>query len=125
MGSLLYDGLLLIAILLLATLVFIAIFGDATEPPRHYFLQFYLWLVGAVYFVWNWHHAGHTLAMQTWRLRVVSRTGEPVTWSLAVRRYIFATVFFGLGFLWAIFDREGLYLHDRVAGTRLILINTQ
>jgi uncharacterized RDD family membrane protein YckC len=122
-GSLLYDGLLLIAILFFATLLFLFVVGDATDPPEHFFLQLYLWLVGAMYFGWNWHRSGQTLAMQTWRLRVVSRMGEPITWSMAIKRYLFATLFFGLGFLWAIFDREGLYLHDRLGGTRLIWIN--
>lgn len=122
LASLLYDSLLLIAIWLLATLLFIAVFGDATLAPKHYFLQLYLWLVAAVYFVWSWQHGGQTLAMQTWRLRIVDRSGKLISRKQAIARYIFASIFFGVGFLWALFDREGLYLHDRLAGSRLILL---
>jgi hypothetical protein len=31
-------------------------------------------------------------------------------------------MFFGLGFFWAILDREGLYLHDRLTGGRLVAL---
>ena len=30
------------------------------------------------------------------------------------------TLLLGAGFLWALIDREGLFLHDRLAGTRII-----
>lgn len=119
--SLLYDSLLLIAIWLLATWLFIAVFGDATESPQRYFLQIYLWLLTAVYLIWYWLHGGQTLAMQTWHIRVVNHAGKPVSLGQAIKRFIFSSVFFGLSFLWALFDKEGLYLHDRLAGSRLIL----
>jgi uncharacterized RDD family membrane protein YckC len=114
--------LLLVAILLFATLLFVLLFGNATEPPRHYFLQIYLWLVAAVYFVWSWQHGGQTLAMQTWRIRVTNQAGKNLNKHQAIKRYILATLFFGLSFLWALLDREGLYLHDRLTGSRLILV---
>jgi uncharacterized RDD family membrane protein YckC len=28
-------------------------------------------------------------------------------------------LFFGVGFLWALFDRDRQFLHDRIAGTRI------
>lgn len=42
--------------------------------------------------------------------------------SIAVR-YRFAlagALLLGAGFLWALIDREGLFLHDRLAGTKII-----
>ncbi len=118
----LYDGLLLTAILLLATLLFVILFGDATEPPKRYLLQVYLWLVAGIYFVWSWLHGGQTLAMQTWHIRVTNQAGNNLNKHQAINRYVLATLFFGLSFLWALLDSKGLYLHDRLAGTRLILI---
>lgn len=121
---LLYDGLLLTAVLLVATFIFIMLFGDATYAPERYFLQLYLYLVAAVYFHWCWLHGGQTLAMQTWRIRIVNKDTEPLSVSLALKRYVLASaglIFFGVGFLWALFDREGLFLHDRLLGTRLVL----
>ncbi|MEY3982134.1 MAG: hypothetical protein RLZZ281_1003, partial [Pseudomonadota bacterium] len=42
----------------------------------------------------------------------------------AAIRFVVAlpSVLLGLGFLWAIVDRDGQTLHDRVAGTRLVYI---
>jgi hypothetical protein len=34
----------------------------------------------------------------------------------------FSLMFFGLGFVWALFDREGLYLHDRLTGGNLVTL---
>jgi len=121
-ASLLYDGLLLVAILLLATFLFVILFGDATTPPKRYFLQVYLWLVAATYFVWSWLNGGQTLAMQTWHIRVTNQEGKNLNKRQAIKRYILATLFFGVSFLWALLDSEGLYLHDRLTGSRLILV---
>ncbi len=122
MGSLLYDSLLLIAILLLSTFLFVLLFGNATEPPKRYFLQIALWAVAGVYFAWSWLHGGQTLAMQTWRIRVVNQVGEGITRRQAIKRYVLASIFPGVSYLWALLDREGLYLHDRLTGSRFILV---
>lgn len=122
-SSLIYDGVLLLALLMLATLIYLIVFDDATATPERYFFQLYLWLVCGVYFVWNWTRGGQTLAMQTWRIRLMTRDGGPLTTDQAIKRYVLASIFFGLAFIWAIFDREGLYLHDRLSGTRLALLD--
>jgi len=41
----------------------------------------------------------------------------------AVNRYLFALagcLLAGTGFLWALVDREGLFPHDRLAGTKIV-----
>ncbi|HEX5539329.1 MAG TPA: RDD family protein [Methylophilaceae bacterium] len=126
LASLLYDGLLLLAILFVATFLFIALCGDATHGALRYVLQAYLYAVAACYFLWCWLHGGQTLAMQTWRIRLTNIENLPVSPAQAVKRYLLASaglLFFGAGFLWALFDRQGLFLHDRLLSTRLI--NTQ
>lgn len=128
LASLFYDGLLLIAILFAATFAFIAIFGDATHAPLRYMLQLYLYLIAGVYFIWCWRRGGQTLAMQTWRIRLASDAGRPVTMRQALCRYLLASaglLLFGAGFLWAVFDRDGLFLHDRLSGTRLMVSEPQ
>lgn len=85
--------------------------------------QVYLWAVAGAYFVWCWHRGGQTLAMRTWRLRVVDREGDIPSWSRAAMRFLWATLGVlgaGIGFVWAFFDRDGLFLHDRLAGTRVV-----
>ena len=77
--------------------------------------------VAAAYFVWQWRRGGQTLAMKTWRLRLVTRDGAPLTLRHAASRFVFAVpgaLLLGRGFLWALVDREGQFLHDRLAGTQ-------
>ena len=125
MACMLYESILLIAILALATFIFLKIFGAATQSPLRYFLQFYLWLIAGAYFIFCWVKSGQTLAMQTWRIQLLGQGDQPMSIRQAAIRYViasFSLFLFGLGFFWAIFDREGLYLHDRFTGGRLVML---
>jgi len=124
-ASLFYDFLLLLAIFFLATFVFIAVFGNATQGLPRYLLQLYLWLIAGAYFTWCWYRGGQSPAMKVWHIKVVSRQGNTISLVQASQRYVMASlglILGGAGFLWAFFDREGLFMHDRLAGSRLILI---
>jgi uncharacterized RDD family membrane protein YckC len=63
--------------------------------------------------------------MKTWRIRLVrADTGGPLNAGRAVHRYLLALLGLaavGLGFAWALVDRDRLFLHDRLAGTLLAL----
>ena len=84
----------------------------------------HLFLVLALYFLWFWRHGGQTLAMQTWRLQLVSASnGGRVSLAQALLRYAlcwFSCLCFGASLIWAFFDRDRQFLHDRLAGTRII-----
>jgi len=120
--SMIYESLLLLAILFIASFIFHLIFHDPDSvffKPAH---QFYLLLVMGTYFIWFWTHGGQTLAMQTWKLRLTTTLGEGVSLKQAIARYLFAVVgisLFGFGIFWALFDRDHQFLHDRLAGTRI------
>jgi len=63
------------------------------------------------------------LPMKTLRIRLVDRNGDTVSVRLAIRRYLLALVSLalcGAGFVWAIVDQDRQFLHDRLAGTRII-----
>jgi uncharacterized RDD family membrane protein YckC len=123
MASGLYELLILVALIFIATLPFSYLFGDATHGWKRYLLQGWVVFVTASYFVWFWTHGGQTLPMKTWRFRVVRRDGAPLRWPQALHRYALAVLGFlaiGLGFLWAFLDRDRLFLHDRMAGTALV-----
>ena len=123
LASGLYELLLLLALVFIATLPFSYVFGDATHGWRRYLLQGWVVFVTASYFVWFWTHGGQTLPMKTWRFKVVRADGAPLRWPQALHRYGLAVLGFlaaGAGFLWAFFDRERLFLHDRLAGTALV-----
>ncbi len=63
--------------------------------------------------------------MKTWRLKLVPARGESLSVRQALVRYVLAWISLlaaGLGFVWAAFDREHQFLHDRLAGTRIVKI---
>jgi len=123
MLALAYEFLLLLGVWFIAAFLFHLVFRD---PSAEYFrplFQFYLLCIGGIYFTWFWTHGGQTLAMQTWKLRLVSANGQKVTMQQAMVRYLMAVIgisFLGFGLLWALFDRDRQFLHDKVAGTRII-----
>jgi len=85
--------------------------------------QLYLIFVSALYFIVQWVRGGQTLAMKTWRLRLVDADGCAVTVPRAMMRYVAAVAslaLVGAGFFWALVDRDDQFLHDRIAGTRII-----
>ena len=123
LASALYDGLLLAALVLVATFPFLAVFGDSTHGWRRHALQAWVVLVAGAYFVGFWTRGGQTLPMKTWRIRVVRRDGAPLGIGRATHRYLLAllgTLAAGLGFAWALLDRDRQFLHDRLAGTALV-----
>ena len=125
LASMAYDGLLIAAVLFVVTFLFTLVVGGITTAVQRYALQGLLWLVIGAYFTWYWTHGGQTLAMQTWRMRLVDHAGNEILLRQALLRYIAATagiLFFGAGLIWALLDREGLFLHDRLVGTRLQLL---
>jgi uncharacterized RDD family membrane protein YckC len=102
-----------------------------------------LFAVLAAYFVWCWSGGRRTLAMKTWKLRLMRADGSTVTPKVALLRYLATWIGPGLAvaayallashgwgahaawlvafnFLWAFVDRDRLFLHDRVAGTRIV-----
>ena len=89
-----YEGVLLFGVVMVAGLVY----GLATQQ-RHalvgaFGLRVFLFFVLGSYFVWFWTHSGQTLAMQTWRIRLVTRAGQPVTRLRALCRYLLAWLWF-------------------------------
>lgn len=123
--SLIYESLLLLAVLFIASFIFHLIFRDPTAAYFRPLFQLYLLVVMGYYFTWFWTRGGQTLAMQTWKMRVVTIDGKKLNRRQAIIRYLLAVVgilFFGCGLLWAIFDKKHLYLHDRLAGTQIVKV---
>lgn len=122
-ASLLYELLTVIAIIFVATGLFLLIAGDATHGYRRLLLQVYLWVTVGAYFVWCWLKGGQTLAMQAWKLGLVGEDGKTLSLESAILRYLLATLslaLLGLGFFWAVIDKEKLYLHDRLLKNRVL-----
>jgi uncharacterized RDD family membrane protein YckC len=123
LASALYDLLLVLALAFVATFPFLAFMGDATHGWRRHLLQAWILVVVGAYFVAFWTRGGQTLPMKTWRIRLVRHDGGAVGMGRAIHRYLLAVLgsaALGLGFFWALFDRDRQFLHDRLAGTALV-----
>ena len=124
-ACMLYDGLVVLALSFALALGFILLFGDASHGLKRYALQLFLWLGIGLYFVWCWRKSGQTLAMQTWQLKLSDGQTKLLSWPQALIRYALASLSlaaFGLGFVWALFDRDGLFLHDRLLNSRITFV---
>jgi uncharacterized RDD family membrane protein YckC len=119
LASMGYEAILLFAVAFFAAWLFFFASGgrDATQGCPRYLLQLFVLLMFAGYFLWCWLRGGQTLAMKAWKLRVVQ-----ITPASALLRFVYAVLFVltGISIVWAIFDPERQFLHDRLAGTRLV-----
>ncbi|HEX9179015.1 MAG TPA: RDD family protein, partial [Burkholderiales bacterium] len=106
-----------------ASLLFLLASPDAAATAARPLFQAYLLAVIGIYFTWFWTHGGQTVAMRAWRLRVMRRDGSPLSWRDAWLRLLLAAPSLGLGglgVLWALVDRDGQFLHDRLASTMVV-----
>lgn len=128
-ASMLYEVMLLLGVLSVSFIVPYVITGIFFKYiPSGPVLWGHIWLVLGWYFIWYWRKHGQTLSMQTWRVRLVSVVGHQApTLQQCVIRYLLcwpSLMFFGAGLLWALFDRDRQFLHDRFAGTRLVFFES-
>jgi uncharacterized RDD family membrane protein YckC len=125
LASMGYESLLLIGVLSATFMLPYLLLGMIWQVEAAGWIELlHLILVLGIYFSWLWCHGGQTLAMQTWKLRLVSAaSGGTVTWPQALLRYALcwlSLLLCGAGLLWAIVDRDHQFLHDRLAGTRIV-----
>lgn len=149
LASMVYECLLLFAVAFAGAWLFLFVSGGREIVGWvRYALQAYLAAVCAAYFLWCWLRSGQTLAMKTWRIRLVVPGLARVPPAHALRRLAYAALLVG-GFLaalgaalkyrdpwlalaalslataawgWALIDRDRQFLYDRLAGTRLVLV---
>jgi uncharacterized RDD family membrane protein YckC len=146
--AMVYEAFLLIAVEALAVFLYIFVTGNRQGPAYRAGLMVFLFLVAGAYFVHAWSGSGFTLAMKTWRIKVVKVGSARVPYKDAVIRYLLAWGWFAPALLvggvrdfhgfkeWAVvlmlglvgwgltafLDKDRQFLHDRIAGTRLIAL---
>lgn len=126
LGAILYDGLVLLALFMAAGFAVVPILG---HPPE---TNFEIWLLRAIllgisygFFCWFWTHGGQTVGMRAWKIKLVGKNGEPVSWPTASSRFLLAILswlILGTGYLWILFNSENQSLHDHFSKTRLLHI---
>lgn len=120
LGIAVYEALVLVALWMMGTVLFMTVYGADGSAQGLWMLRGLLWCLSGVYFVWCWVKSGQTLAAQTWKVRLVNAQSETLGIKQAMLRYLLATLSllaFGLGFFWALLDKDRLFMHDRMLKT--------
>lgn len=120
-GAIVYDWLLIAALLFFASVPVTLWHGEALRGEWWY--RIYLLLIVFLFFGWFWTHGGQTLGMRAWRIGLVSEDGTRVGWRQCLVRCAAALMSWaalGLGFWWALWDPRGRTWHDRASRTRLV-----
>ncbi|MDQ2819277.1 MAG: RDD family protein [Pseudomonadota bacterium] len=143
--AMLYDLLLITAVEFFANFLFIFATGNRQTPLFRALGIVLFFLVAATYFLHAWHGSGFTLAMKTWHIKLIKVGHARVPFGVALLRHVLAwlwllpalylshslhlshgqtalTMAIGI-VVWALtafLDKDRQFLHDKLAGTRLI-----
>jgi uncharacterized RDD family membrane protein YckC len=142
-----YEAVLLFGVIFAAGLLFDVSTQNLNPDVMRHWRQLYLFVVLGAYFTYFWGHGGQTLPMQTWHIRVVNNHSRPITFRQASLRYCLSwmwflpalvlsyafdiqhwpsMILFLIGMiLWALtsrFDKDGQFLHDKLAGTQIVTV---
>lgn len=125
LSAMLYEGLVVFSILLIGFLIpQIVLSGHGIQFSGR-MLWLHVFLLLAAYFLWCWLHGGQTLPMKTWKMRLSGSREHclKIRPAQALLRYFLAwpsILLGGIGLIWAIFDKDRQFLHDRIAGTYIV-----
>ena len=78
LAAMLYDGLLLIALIMLATALITLPLGMPSDAWLIVYQVFLFEIIPLVFFCGFWINGGQTLGMRAWRLRIVDRNAVSV-----------------------------------------------
>ena len=119
----LYDGVIIIALLMLATAIaMLAGMGNHTAM-RDPLYTACLVLVWFAYLAWCWHQGGMTLGMRAWHVCITDETGHRPGWGWCAIRFlasILSAALAGLGFIWSLIDSNKRTWHDKASHTQLL-----
>lgn len=144
MACWLYEGMLMFGVVFIAGYLFSTLTQTRNALDNRHWQQAFLFVVFGIYFTWFWAK-GQTLAMKTWHIRVVDQDGRPLSQPRALLRYVLSWLWFlpplaaggayalpgnelavimiGWILVWALLSRfhpQRQFLHDALAGTRLV-----
>lgn len=136
LSAMFYDSWLVLALLILggAILLVLKLIIAGAQPTGQIELSGWwrvptfitMLAITSYFFIYFWVKNRQTLAMQTWRIQVVDdASGDNISWTQAHIRFLAAflsAACFGLGYLWVLVDKQKKSWHDRLSGTRLILL---
>lgn len=97
LGAILYDTLICVAVLMVATIPFVPfLHGKVLDPSEvgelAYLYRAWELVVLAAFFVFFWARRGQTIGMQAWRLRIEDERGNLLDWRSALIRFVYAAL---------------------------------
>lgn len=138
-GAWLYDGLIVIALLMFAGAIGLGIaalmansgvittdgYIDISDYlGRHeiasLIYSFYLFLIPIAFYGYFWCHHGQTLGMQAWRLKLQTPSGQKLKFTQALIRL--ATAAFGLGNFLVLINQSKQSLQDLMAECEMVYL---
>lgn len=127
--AMIYDVFPLIGLWMITSLLCLLAIGGHYDPahPRWTFrlgLQLALLAITAAYFTISWTRIGATIGMRAWKLKLLREDGQRVEALRALARFFLALLsllIVGVGFWWALLDRDRQTLHDKLCGTMMVM----
>ena len=124
LAVIIYDFLLLVALLFLATALLLPFNGGKAFSHQQVFYFLYLLAVSFFFYGWFWTHGGQTLGLRAWKVKLLTDNFERVTWRQALVRFVVSLLSWGvlgLGFLWVLLGKNHRTWHDMASKTGLYL----
>jgi len=127
--ALVYDSLLIAAIVLVLSLLLVFINGGYPESGSFLsFIQFFILVVtGPIFYSYFWIvNKGQTTGMQAWKIKLVTMDETELNIKKTMLRCLISTIsfaFIGLGYLWILYDKENLSWSDILTKTKVIKTN--
>jgi uncharacterized RDD family membrane protein YckC len=149
LAAMVYEAVLLFGVVFIVSYALLAALRWAYPLPggQRAALQGVLFVAVGAYFVWCWTRSGQTLALKTWRLKIVGPDSAPPSMPRATARYVLAwhlwipglayiavtgvdvvanlvalAAGFALLLLPAVADPQRRLLHDRWTATRVVRV---
>ncbi|GAB3093517.1 RDD family protein [Aestuariicella hydrocarbonica] len=133
LAAMVYDSLLIMAVAMAYGAAFLAIKysifqvelspNERAEMGTAGFIG--LILVLEMFFWFFWCRGGQTLGMRAWRLVLVQDNGHTPSLLQAMVRSLIAPLslgLLGLGYWWALWDRQGRSWHDIASHTHVVVL---
>ncbi len=123
-GALIYDSLILLAILLFASVPIVFLAPSNINISHSFIYRGYLLLITIIFYHICWHQSGQTLGMRSWKIKLINLDdNKPISFiqsTIRVLTAIPAFLFFGLGYFMLYFNKQHATLHDLASGTLLV-----
>ena len=124
--ALIYDSLLIAAIIIVASLLLVFINGEYPKPGTLLsVIQFLISiLVGPFFYSYFWlTNDGQTTGMQAWKIKLVSSNESKLNMKQTYLRCLISVIsflFIGIGYFWILFNKNNLSWSDIATKTRVI-----